>query len=71
MTDEVIYPKIQPDSLHPDFDAAGLAVEMQNMLPEPHLLPLFYLNLKIEQDTLKHEFAKLVSFLNAKGLDYE
>lgn len=71
MTDEVIYPKVQPATLHPDFDAAGLAVEMQTMIPEPHLLPLFYMTLKLQHDELNRQFNSLVEFLKDKGLDYE
>ena len=60
-----------PTPTPPQVDMAGMAVEMQSMLPEAHLLPLFYLNLKLEHELLANEFAKLCSYLKSKGLDYE
>lgn len=52
-------------------DAAGLAVEMMSMIPEPHLLPLFYLNLKVAHDDLKLKVDRIDEFLKSKGLHYE
>lgn len=53
------------------FDAAGLAVEIQQMLPRAEHLPLAHATLKLEHEQLKNDFAKLVEFLKLKGFDYD
>lgn len=50
-------------------DMAGMAIEMQSLLPEPHLLPLYYLNLKLSHDELKLNFEMLLNRLKEIGLD--
>lgn len=58
-------------SINNEFDAAGLAVEIQQLIPKPEHLPLAHLTLKLEHDQLKHDFNKLVMFLNEKGFNYD
>ena len=52
-------------------DMAGMSVEMQNMMPDVNLLPLYCLNLKIEQDNINRKIERLTTYLKSKGLDYE
>lgn len=52
-------------------DMAGMSVEMQNMMPDVNLLPLYCLNLKMEQDNINNKLNNLIHYLKAKGLNYE
>lgn len=52
-------------------DAAGLAIKMQQMLPDPKLLPLLYVTLKMDHDLLLNRFNDLLKFMNDKGLNYD
>lgn len=73
MQNEVIFPSLENNEipLNGAFDMAGMASEMQNMLPDINLLPLYCLNLKIDQDNINRKLDKLIKYLERKGLNYE
>lgn len=73
MQNEVIFPSLENNEipLNGAFDMAGMASEMQSMMPDINLLPLYCLNLKMEQDNINRKIDKLTQYLKAKGLNYE
>lgn len=52
-------------------DMAGMACEMLGMIPDPKLLPLNFVILKMEHEELKRQFDMLINFLNEQGFKYD
>jgi len=63
--------EVTPEIEKQNIDTAGLAVEMQQMMPKPENFALELLNLKMQNKTLENKLDKLINFLKAKGLNYE
>lgn len=73
MDNNVIFPNLENNevSIIGTPDMAGMAAEMQSMIPDINLLPLYCLNLKMEQDNINIKIDRLTAYLKSKGLDYE